>query len=139
MPHLAAIERRHVSQFFQYAVTGGISFAIDFGLLYLLTDVLHVHYLQSATLSYLAGFFWCFEANRLWTFGGNNKRTQSLKRFTLIAGMNYGLTLFLLYLFVNSLHWHYLVAKIFIVALATFWTFFLYRWYVYSVQYSAKT
>ena len=41
-------------QFIRYVFVGGISFVVDYGLLYILTEFAHLHYLISATISFLA-------------------------------------------------------------------------------------
>ena len=42
-------------QFFRYFFVGGFAFVVDYGLLVLLTEVFGLHYLVSATISFIAG------------------------------------------------------------------------------------
>ena len=42
-------------QFVRYFFVGGFAFIVDFGLLYILTEYAGLHYLLSATLSFIAG------------------------------------------------------------------------------------
>lgn len=42
-------------QLLRYTFVGGTAFIVDFGLLYVLTEYLNLHYLYSATLSFIAG------------------------------------------------------------------------------------
>ena len=39
----------------RYGLSGGMAFVADFGLLYVLTDCLHVHYLLSSVFSFATG------------------------------------------------------------------------------------
>jgi putative flippase GtrA len=42
-------------QLFRYTFVGGFAFLVDFGLLFFLKEVCGLHYLLSATLSFIAG------------------------------------------------------------------------------------
>jgi len=119
-------------QFVRYGTSGTIATVADVGLLWVFTSLLGVHYLVSASLSYLTGFFISFELNRRWTFTRTEKTLRSLQRYTLIAMLKYAVTIILLYLFVDILQWHYLAAKAIVLALTFLWTFLLYRIYVYA-------
>lgn len=59
-------------QFFRYTLVGGVAFAVDFGLLFVLTEYVHFHYLISATFSFLVGLFVNYVLSTQWIFRNSN-------------------------------------------------------------------
>ena len=61
-------------QFVRYFFVGGFAFIIDFGLLYILTEYAGLHYLLSATLSFIAGLVVNYIISCIWVF--NNSKSH---------------------------------------------------------------
>ncbi len=55
-------------QLIRYVVVGGVAFLVDWGLLYILTEFVGLHYLLSATLSFLAGLVVNYVLSTYWIF-----------------------------------------------------------------------
>ena len=55
-------------QFVRYFFVGGFAFVVDFGLLYILTEYAGLHYLLSATLSFIAGLLVNYIISCIWVF-----------------------------------------------------------------------
>ncbi len=55
-------------QIMRFAVTGGIAFVIDFGLLLILTELVHLDYLVSATISFIVSVWVNYVLSMMWVF-----------------------------------------------------------------------
>ena len=55
-------------QLFRYVFVGGFSFIVDYGLLYICTEYGGIHYLLSATISFLAGLIVNYILSTKWIF-----------------------------------------------------------------------
>lgn len=112
-------------QIFRYLFSGGIAFIVDFGLLYLLTDILNVHYLLSSIISFSAGLiitylfsiFWIFNERRL------NNRTYEFLVFCLIGAIGLLLTSLFMWAFTDILQIHYLFSKVITTIIVFVWNF----------------
>lgn len=55
-------------QIMRFAVVGGLAFIVDFGLLLLLTEVVGLNYLVSATISFIASVLFNYVLSIMWVF-----------------------------------------------------------------------
>lgn len=67
-PNTITLHRRETTRFMRFALVGGTGTLVDFGLLFLLREVVGLPLLIANSLSYLAGVANNFTLNRLWTF-----------------------------------------------------------------------
>ena len=112
-------------QLFRYCFVGGFAFLVDYGLLALLTEVFGLHYLLSATLSFIAGLIVNYLLSTYWIFRKSiidNKWVEFLA-FSVIGIIGLGFNTFLLYLFTDLGHIHYLVSKLLTAAIVLLWNF----------------
>ena len=112
-------------QFFRYVIVGGVSFIIDYGLLYFLTEFCHFHYLISATLSFIVGLVVNYLLSTKWIFR-QSKLTSTALEFIIYGVIGIvGLILnnILLYIFTDILHIHYMISKLITAALVMSWDF----------------
>ena len=63
-------------QFVRYFFVGGFAFIVDFGLLYILTEYAGLHYLLSATLSFIAGLVVNYIISCIWVFNNSKFRNR---------------------------------------------------------------
>ena len=123
--------RLYRHSFVRYAVIGGSTFALDFGLLALLHDIAGLHVIFAATVSYWISIAFNFVANRAWTFGSTNQQlTQHLTAYLLLLGINY---LFTIAVVGVATHFgvHYAIAKIVAVAIQIGWTYVIYKKFIF--------
>ena len=73
-------------QFVRYFFVGGFAFIIDFGLLYILTEYAGLHYLLSATLSFIAGLVVNYIISCIWVFN-NSKFRNRIVEFLFFAAI----------------------------------------------------
>lgn len=112
-------------QFFRYFFVGGFAFLVDYGLLVLLTEVFGLHYLVSATISFIAGLVVNYLLSTSWIFRKStleNKWAEFLI-FAVIGVIGLGLNNLLLYLLTDKLHIHYMISKLITTALVMIWNF----------------
>lgn len=124
---------RHLSaEFTQYFISGGMAFAVDFGILTLLTE--HgFHYLIGTTAGFCGGLVTNYLFCILWVWRGSQAtRLRDLITFTIIgvlgllwtdAGMWFG---------VEQLNLDYQLTKVIVAGLVLFWNFTLKRWLVFK-------
>ncbi len=118
-------DRTHI-QFFRYIFVGGIAFIVDFGFLYIFTDVFGVYYLISAAIAFILGLIANYALSISWVF---NKRTldNMWSEFTIFAFIGIiGLFLneIIIWFFTDYIGLFYLISKIIAAALILFWNFF---------------
>ena len=102
------------SEFIRYVIVGGSAFVVDFTALFLLTHFVGLHYLLSASTSFLLGLAFTYALSVLWIFefrAIDNRKHE----FMIFAGIGIaGLALnnLVMYLLTDLAGIHYLVSKI---------------------------
>ena len=64
-------------QIMRFAVVGGLAFVVDFGLLLLLTEVVGLNYLVSATISFIVAVLFNYVLSIMWVFTNKPQAQQS--------------------------------------------------------------
>ena len=129
-----ASELRKRARFFRYLASGGMAAFVDFGLLYLFTDICRIHYLTSAVIAFVLTFFVSFFLQKFWTFQDDSVakvHTQAVVYFG-IAVASLVLNTLLMYLFVDWLHLWYMAAQFIASGLLACATFFISRDFIFS-------
>lgn len=120
-------------QFVRYFFVGGFAFIVDFGLLYILTEYAGLHYLLSATLSFIAGLLVNYIISCIWVFN-NSKFKNRLVEFLIFAAIGIvglGLNDTLIWLFTDCIGTHYMFSKIVAAAIVYLWNFFARKYIVF--------
>ena len=124
---------RLLVQFVRYFFVGGFAFVVDFGLLYILTEYAGLHYLLSATLSFISGLLVNYVISCIWVFS-NSKFKNRLVEFLFFAAIGVvGLLLndALIWLFTDCIGTHYMFSKIVAAAMVYLWNFFARKYLVF--------
>lgn len=124
---------RLLVQFVRYFFVGGFAFVVDFGLLYILTEYAGLHYLLSATLSFISGLLVNYIISCIWVFS-NSKFKNRLVEFLFFAAIGVvGLLLndVLIWLFTDCIGTHYMFSKIVAAAIVYLWNFFARKYLVF--------
>lgn len=124
---------RLLVQFVRYFFVGGFAFVVDFGLLYILTEYAGLHYLLSATLSFISGLLVNYIISCIWVFS-NSKFKNRLVEFLFFAAIGVvGLLLndALIWLFTDCIGTHYMFSKIVAAAIVYLWNFFARKYLVF--------
>ena len=114
-------------QLFRYLFVGGLAFIVDYGLLYVLTEYAGMHYIVSATLSFIAGLTVNYLISTHWIFKSGTvvkNRAGEFVIFALIGVVGLVLNNILLYFFTDICGIHYMISKLITTALVMLWNFF---------------
>jgi putative flippase GtrA len=65
---------KFVVQFVRYGFVAGAAFVVDFGLLYVFTEYVHIFYLVSATASFLISLVLNYVLSVLWVFSADSQK-----------------------------------------------------------------
>ncbi|HJB73427.1 GtrA family protein [Barnesiella viscericola] len=120
-------------QFVRYFFVGGFAFVVDFGLLYILTEYAGLHYLLSATLSFIAGLLVNYIISCLWVFNGSKFKNRLVEFlfFAAIGVVGLALNDTLIWLFTDCIGTHYMFSKIVAAAMVYLWNFFARKYLVF--------
>ena len=112
-------------QFARYTVVGGFAFAVDFGVLFLLTHFAGVYYLISAAISFVLGLAVNYVLSRAWVFSHRTMSNATLEFtfFSLIGVAGLGLNEFGMWLLASKCGLQYLLAKIVTAVFVYVWNF----------------
>ncbi|HQK69261.1 MAG TPA: GtrA family protein [Bacteroidales bacterium] len=112
-------------QLFRYTFVGGFAFVVDFGTLFLLTEIFHIHYLLSAAMAFILGLITNYFLSIKWVFSIRsieNKKIEFLL-FSIIGLIGLGLNELLLWIFTDLILIHYLLSKIITAIFVYLWNF----------------
>ncbi len=114
-----------LKQFFRFSIVGVLSFGIDYGLLFLLTEFGDMHYLWSACCSYTVSTVFNYIYSKKYVFSAREdvSRTGQFLLFLLLSLCGLGLNTVFLRWGVERLGFHYMGAKILATLLVSVWNF----------------
>jgi putative flippase GtrA len=108
-----------------YIFCAGIATIVDYVLLFVFTESAGLHYLLSATFSYLSGMVVNYSLNKVLTFRNKSKEIgKQFSVFAVVSLVGLGFTLLFMALFVEVLGLWYMVAKLFTIILVFIWSYF---------------
>lgn len=117
--------------FVRYALVGGSTFIIDFGILFSLHGKFGLNLAASASVAYWSAIFYNFALNRYWTFDSREK--ESLKHhITAYFGLlvfNYLFTV--TFVSIVGTYVNYVLAKVMSVIIQITWTYIIYKKYIF--------
>ncbi|WP_456087521.1 GtrA family protein [Parabacteroides sp.] len=122
-------------QLIRYTIVGGLAFIVDFGLLFILTEYFGLHYIASATCSFLAGLLVNYYISTAWIFESTIKSKQiEFTLFALIGVVGLGLNDLLIWIFTEKCHIYYMFSKLITAALVYLWNFLGRKYLVFNKQ-----
>ncbi len=101
-------------QMFRYLVSGGTAFVVDFSTLWLLTEVVHLHYLLSSVIANVVGLVITYIFSVFWVFDTRSvdNRVAEFTIFAAIAGLGTLLTMLLMWFITECIGVQYLFSKV---------------------------
>ena len=121
-------------QFIRYGFVSVVALAVDFGGMVLLVELLSMHYLIAATISFTAGLVVNYLLSRAWVFT-DRKYESRVKEFIVFTGIGIvGLLLnnSIMWLAVEKIGIYYIFSKIIATILVFFWNFGLRKMLVFK-------
>jgi putative flippase GtrA len=115
----------------RYLIVGGLSFAVDFGLLVLLRE--HIRWdtgIASAT-AFLSSLVFNFALQRKFSFDTEHKTHVSMIRYGILVAANTLATVLIVHLLTPTVL-GYIGGKVISTAAMTVWNFFLYQHWVFG-------
>lgn len=127
-------------QIIKYLIAGGTSTSVDLLIYYFLTYFAGLWYVASSVSSFIIAFWISLGLQKFWTF--RDKSTKNMMRQTylyfFVAIVNLGINTLLVYLFVDYIHIHKFLSKIFANILIAGESFFVYRHFIFAESNKAK-
>lgn len=100
-------------QLFRFGIVGGLAFLIDSGVLFVLTEYLHVYYLTSSVISFIISLIFNYILSILWVFDVKKKQTiKEILLFVILSVIGLGINQVVMYLGVDILHVYYMICKV---------------------------
>lgn len=112
----------------RFCIVGGLSFLVDYSLLYALTEWAGIYYLYSSAISFGVSVVFNYWLCVAYVFKGAGKQTARQATIFLVTGiMGLALNQLCMWFFVAIVGLHYMLAKIFATAIVTIWNYFTKR------------
>ena len=114
-----------IKQIMRFGVVGVISFLVDYGILYVLTEKANIYYLLSAGISFTVSVVINYLLSMSWVFKSNKKRGKK-EEFIIFIVLSLGgllLNQVMMYVFVDYMNEYYLLAKIVATAIVMIYNF----------------
>lgn len=123
-----------IGQLLRYAVVGGISFVVDYGSLWLLTEKAGLPYLWSAAIAFILGLICNYLLSTAWVFGESRIKNAwgEFLAFAIIGLVGLGLNELIMYGCTDGLGFHYMLSKIVSTGIVFFWNFLARRFLVFK-------
>ena len=115
-------------------VSSNVAFALDFGLLVLLTEVVHLHYLISNIIAFMTGTTLLYVLSIFWVFSRRSIQSKHLEYwlFILIGAAGVGFNELFIWLFTEKVHIYYLYSKLIAGSIVFFWNFLSRRYILFK-------
>ena len=123
-----------IGQLLRYAVVGGISFVVDYGSLWLLTEKAGLPYLWSAAIAFILGLICNYLLSTAWVYGESRIKNAwgEFLAFAIIGVIGLGLNELIMYGCTDGLGFHYMLSKIVSTGIVFFWNFLARRFLVFK-------
>lgn len=100
-------------QIFRFGIVGALAFLIDYCLLYVFTEFLHVHYLISSVIGFSVSVIFNYILSVKWVFDVNKKQTyKEVITFIVLSVIGLGVNQICMYVGSDILKIHYMIVKI---------------------------
>lgn len=115
----------------RYLIVGGLSFAVDFGLLVLLREVFHWDVGIASATAFLTSLVFNFLLQRKFSFESTHRTHVSMIRYGLLVAANTAATVLIVQLLTPT-PLGYMGGKVISTAAMTIWNYFLYQHWVFG-------
>jgi len=113
-----------ILEIIRFALVGGLCFIVDYGVMVALKELLGVHYLIAAAVSFTVSVIVNYILCVVWAFKGDEKTNKVvMAAFFMTSLVGLGLNELFMWIFVDFIHISYLIAKIVTAVLVMIWNY----------------
>lgn len=114
-----------LQQLIRFGVVGGSAFAIDYAILFLLTEAFGFNYLISGAISFTVSVIFNYILSIKWVFNvaGERKQTQDMAVFIILSVIGLGINQLIMWVAVDKFHIYYMISKIGATAIVMVYNF----------------
>lgn len=113
----------------KWGFSGGLAVTVDLSLLFILVEIAHVHYLLAAATAFLISATVNYTISGLAIFrNAQHSIRRSYATFMSISLIGLGAIAVCMFVFVDILNIHYMIARIFLALTLGFSSFFLHKY-----------
>lgn len=121
---MTIFKNKLLNQILKFGLVGGTAFVIDYVLLYLCTEFLHIHYLISSIISFTVSVIFNYILSIKWVF--DVKKKQDVKDFVIfiiLSVIGLGINSLIMYVMVEKFGVYYMFSKIVSTAVVMVYNF----------------
>lgn len=118
-------QNKLINQILKFGVVGGVAFLIDYLLLFVCTEFLHIYYLYSSIISFTVSVIFNYIASVKWVFevDENRNRKKEFILFIVFSVIGLGINQVIMWGMSDKLHIYYMFSKIVATAVVMCWNF----------------
>ncbi len=118
------LENKLIRQILRFGIVGGLAFLIDYGIFTILSQFLHVHYLVASIISFSISVIFNYILSIKWVFDVTKKQdAKDFALFIILSVIGLGINSLIMYISVDLMHIHELIAKIIATAIVMVYNF----------------
>lgn len=121
---MTIFKNKLLNQILKFGLVGGTAFVIDYVLLYVCTEFLHIHYLISSIISFTVSVIFNYILSIKWVF--DVKKKQDVKDFVIfiiLSIIGLGINSLIMYVMVEKFEVYYMLSKIVSTAVVMVYNF----------------
>ena len=119
-------------QLTKYLAIGVSTVIFDMATLIFLKEIFQFSAVTSVVINQIFVISYNFTLNKIWVFKNYYLPHFQIIRYLLLAAFNYSVSIFSMYSFHQLLGYNYRLVRLLTIVIATTWTFFLYKYWVYN-------
>ncbi len=110
---MAIFKNKLLNQILKFGLVGGMAFVIDYALLYLCTEFLHIHYLLSSIISFTISVIFNYILSIKWVFDVKKKQdVRDFVIFIILSVIGLVINSLIMYVMVEVFGVYYMLSKI---------------------------
>lgn len=122
------MQRDRLYELLRFAIVGVVSGVVDYGLLYICTEWLRIHYLYSAAFSFTVAVIFNYWLCVVFVFKGAGKQTKRQATVFIVSSIvGLGINQGGMWLLVEKFGIHYMLAKVGATTVVMFWNYVMKR------------
>lgn len=114
-----------IKQIIRFAFVGGSAFVIDYGILYVLNQLLGVNHLVASTISFSVSVIYNYILSTVWVFDVNEEqtKTEQLVVFMVLSVIGLAINNLIIWIFVDNCGMYIMWAKVIATAVVMVYNF----------------